>query len=544
MQSPNHRQAVRGALVAALLLALVAVPLPAAQATPHVVIQDEPVCLDLNVTIDTRPYAQLLLHGIYPEACARPQRVALSASVFEHRSAGLVSFHRQVVLEVVSVLPEPLPLGSAPGPEPVGPAGEDLPGPGSVDLDARWDVTLGTGCRDTSAELQVRAAGQPAEVLLPGEPFASTMCLLLTSLPADPDALVARLAAVAWAVGQAAGGASGAAGGTGAAPQAAVAPLLAGLLRTFGALGEDVAGLHLEAEPDVSGAPAAPFDPSAADAGEAHAAVDPVAGRVSAALANALDAGGKHVGVQGSLSIGASTSVSPPPSSAAPSHAPSGPRGAADPGLPAARPSPVPRPVGDAAAGTAPGPSAPVPGPVLTAAEAVPPTRLAAGVPGAALAAASLLALLAFALYHRIARPRALVHPNRAALHAACMARPAGATAGELATATGLDRKTAEYHLVYLVRLGYLHEDRAPDRPRRFGPPAARPAPAAQPLEAQVLALVRERPGVTTLQVADALGVTGSRVERRVKDLLLDGALESRVDAGTRTLYPAPAQGS
>jgi hypothetical protein len=101
-----------------------------------------------------------------------------------------------------------------------------------------------------------------------------------------------------------------------------------------------------------------------------------------------------------------------------------------------------------------------------------------------------------------------------------------------------MGRKTAEYHLYYLARLGHVRVERAPDEPTRFAHLAARPRVPAGPLEESILALVRARPGVSARAIAKELGLTRLRVDGRAKDLISTGALTSRVERGCRRLYP------
>jgi predicted transcriptional regulator len=115
-----------------------------------------------------------------------------------------------------------------------------------------------------------------------------------------------------------------------------------------------------------------------------------------------------------------------------------------------------------------------------------------------------------------------------------------GATAGELATVVGMGRKTAEYHLHYLVRVGQLRIDRVAGAPKRFAlHSVARPSPEPLPLGASVLARIHGRPGASATEIAQELGVPRLRVDGHVKDLLVDGRVTSRVEAGRRRLYPA-----
>ncbi|MGQ0536373.1 MAG: helix-turn-helix domain-containing protein, partial [Methanobacteriota archaeon] len=185
--------------------------------------------------------------------------------------------------------------------------------------------------------------------------------------------------------------------------------------------------------------------------------------------------------------------------------------------------------LGKPAGGRPPSATSSAPGPVAS-----PPS----GALVLAAAVASLVGLLAAALYSRISRSTVLDHPARAALYAAATRREAGATSTELAVDAGIDRKTAQYHLVYLVRLGLLRERTCPDGPRRFLAPAARSPPEESPALADlVLGIVALRPGIATAEIARVLSATPTRIERRVKDLLLAGRLSTRVDGGVRRLF-------
>src|SRR5439155_27054919 len=159
-----------------------------------------------------------------------------------------------------------------------------------------------------------------------------------------------------------------------------------------------------------------------------------------------------------------------------------------------------------------------------------PPAPLAARA-GAVLivgAAAGALAILAVSLYQRIRRPAALAHPARAALHAALAERASGATVVELAAAAGLERKTAEYHLLYLARLGIVRSEVPPEGGRRFSLHAQAQPPG---LHERILSAVATSPGATTREIAKLLGVSRARADRRGKDLVLGGHRESRLHA-------------
>lgn len=165
---------------------------------------------------------------------------------------------------------------------------------------------------------------------------------------------------------------------------------------------------------------------------------------------------------------------------------------------------------------------------------ALPPGPGPSGAVAIASIAGLALAALAAALYQRFTRPDALKHPARQALHDALVALGAEATAGELARAVGIPRKTAEYHLVYLVRAGALREHGGEGEARRFALPAARAAPAPRDVLAE---LVRTTPGMTTRELAERAGLTRTRADRLAKALVLAGALEARSDEGERRFY-------
>ncbi|HET6405296.1 MAG TPA: helix-turn-helix domain-containing protein [Candidatus Thermoplasmatota archaeon] len=189
------------------------------------------------------------------------------------------------------------------------------------------------------------------------------------------------------------------------------------------------------------------------------------------------------------------------------------------------------------------------PAPPAPAREAEPELRASARAvearppaPGApiALAVAAALVAAALALYQRIRRPAALDHPGRRALHEACVALGRAATAGELAARVGQERKTAEYHLLYLARLGLVRVDEAPDAPRRFAAPTAPAAPREAPLDERLLAALAGREaGLTARELCEAVGVTRTRAERRLRALALAGRVEARRGDGARRYHRA-----
>jgi predicted ArsR family transcriptional regulator len=151
----------------------------------------------------------------------------------------------------------------------------------------------------------------------------------------------------------------------------------------------------------------------------------------------------------------------------------------------------------------------------------------------------SALLLVALALYQRVARPLALRHPLRAAIVECLRTRPHALTAGEVAALVGAERKTVEYHLRYLARLGLLRTTRERGVVRHHAPGSPAAAPP-DPLVARLLDLVSRQPGFTTREAASALGLTRPRAERRLKDLCVQGRLAARVVGRERRFF-APA---
>lgn len=141
------------------------------------------------------------------------------------------------------------------------------------------------------------------------------------------------------------------------------------------------------------------------------------------------------------------------------------------------------------------------------------------------------LAIAAALLYQRIGAHDALLHPGRAALFAAVKARADGAQVGALAEAAGMTRKTAEYHLLYLRRAGFVE---AHGEPRVWTLAGAR-APVGP--DERLAALVRGHPGVSTARLAELAGMTRSRVDRHAKALVLRGAITARAVDGERCFF-------
>lgn len=153
-----------------------------------------------------------------------------------------------------------------------------------------------------------------------------------------------------------------------------------------------------------------------------------------------------------------------------------------------------------------------------------------------AIAGSVALAILAALLYQRFAPHEALRHAGRAAVFAAVQANEGASVLG-VARACDIPRKTTEYHLLYLARAGLVREHVAPGAARRWTTSAGRTTPTATD---QLLALVRENPGISTARLAEFAGLTRTRVDRRVKELIIRGALEARnVDGERRFFEPA-----
>ncbi|MEA3200740.1 MAG: hypothetical protein QOE90_2168 [Thermoplasmata archaeon] len=289
-----------------------------------------------------------------------------------------------------------------------------------------------------------------------------------------------------------------------------------------------------EAPANDTTAPAQAFDTSA----DAEAAASPQAASAETREEVALAALG-----QGVTARAEAAPLPPPPGPSAPPPllrlaAPALPA----PAAPAFVPPPPPAPV----AVPAPAPRALAPPPAVAPAASAPP-RAALAQPDASpptgavevVAGAALLLLAAVALYQRRSRPDALQHPVRARLYEACAALDRPARAGELQAAAGVPRKAVAYHLRYLVRLGLLREDAPPDAPRTYALPAVRPPAPEAPVETRILALVRDRPGLCVTEIARETGVGYGRVDRRLRLLAHEGAVECHVDAGERRYFAA-----
>lgn len=151
-----------------------------------------------------------------------------------------------------------------------------------------------------------------------------------------------------------------------------------------------------------------------------------------------------------------------------------------------------------------------------------------------AVVAGLVLLAAGVALYQRITPARSTEHETRALIRKLLTDRPDGATAGEVGRLLDMNRKTAEYHLTYLARLGTLRTGLDEHGARLY---SLKAIPARRTLVERMLLLVRERPGLSVPQAAEALGVSRSSADRYAKALVVSGALESRLVGGERKLY-------
>lgn len=181
------------------------------------------------------------------------------------------------------------------------------------------------------------------------------------------------------------------------------------------------------------------------------------------------------------------------------------------------------------------------PGPGASSAVAAPETAYQTGAGGVgripaqqALVGAAVVAFAAFALYQRFSPSASFDHERRAAIHRALGECPDGATSGDIARLLGMNRKTVDYHLTYLARLDKVRTGMDENGARRY---SLRPLPDRQPLVERVLGIVRSRPGMSILELADALGVSRSAADRHAKALIIQGTLESRLVDGERKLF-------
>lgn len=174
----------------------------------------------------------------------------------------------------------------------------------------------------------------------------------------------------------------------------------------------------------------------------------------------------------------------------------------------------------------------------MVAAAASSPRPCASRDAGVVCVLAGMHFLGAWALYQRFSRSSTMLHQRRAAIHRALASWPEGATAGQLAKALGMQRKTVEYHLQYCVRMGLALSAVDEDGVRRF---SLKALPSRPSLADRILRLVAERPGLSVTEMAAALGAPRDTVDRRVKELSIEGRVECRQDGGGRRVHPIGA---
>lgn len=154
------------------------------------------------------------------------------------------------------------------------------------------------------------------------------------------------------------------------------------------------------------------------------------------------------------------------------------------------------------------------------------------------LAAVGLIPAMLAALYQRFTASASMQHERRAAIHKALAAWPQGATAGEVARALDMKRKTVEYHLHYCAKAGLVRAGVGPDGARRYSLGAL---PPRLGVSERLLSIIRERPGLSTAELAAVLGVPRDGVDRRVKEFAIQGVVECRLVDGERRMFPGGA---
>jgi hypothetical protein len=387
-----------------------------------------------------------------------------------------------------------------------------------------WDVS---DCAASQGQFEADIDGTPAPVQAPPD-FLASLCKLTRSDDTSASAITRDGAR-------------------------ATATALSTLARATPTLSADLQPMALALHELARGAPLAPIVSNAAVAPASDA--DPAAGGEAAALLSPNERSAQaHAAAEGQagarVNASAATSVPPMPHAV---HEPSttslrraataneiastnAPRPLSTPRAIELRPAPSSNAAPFPADAHDPGATSSRRVGIATVAPPHPP------VPARALAMAAVglggaaLLLVAFALYQRVARPRALDEPHRQALHQACMAQGRG-TVSELARLVGIERKLAEYHLLYLAGLDLLRVEQD-DRGRRvFAAPLAPKGLALAPLAERALSFVQEQPGAVLSDIASALGITRNRADRCMKDLWLEGNVTARWEDGRRRYY-------
>lgn len=529
-----------------------------------------PPCVDVDITIDGERTAHTLPPNCFMVA---PIRLTWDSSLAQRRATGLIVYNTSVdslVSDVVlfSLPAEPRDLGPlaefaawlspAPTPAPSTLLFEGIPpaiGQQTLSLSASWEVTWeGDDCRSARGEITVEVQGvrTPPDamrtLLMDACRVATSSTFLPAQSPGPEDVAAFSLRVLSDA------------------PRLAeLEPLLSVLSQiaapaTTGALdlstplvelpraeplAPDLVALPegIDAANSITIGPPEADDPGWGSAGHAEGVMGPMVStvQVDETLGAKSPFGAFEQATNGT--IARSPQDAPLERSYESTYDPIAPREprstpnapvAADAAGPRAHPdsrAPPPDPINrspPSAWRPGPAPERPIAivAPVAPAGPDLMPIVLAASAVG--------IACVAFALYQRVARPAGLEHEGRRALHAACTARAVPLTAGELAVACDMERKTAEYHLVYLARLGILRAHDAPDEPRRYALPAVRRAAVAQPVDERLIAALHERPGQSTADLAASVGITRWRAERRMRDLTLNGQARSMRADGVR----------
>lgn len=529
-----------------------------------------PPCVNVDITIDGERFA-----ATFPPNCfmVAPVELVWDSSLAQRRATGLIVYNTSAdelvgetaLFSLATDLRDLAPLAKfiawlwpAPEPAPVTLLFEGLPegvGQQTVSVRAAWEVTWeGDDCRSARGDITVEFQGvrtPPAALqplLMEACRVATTSSFLPARAPAPADVAAFSLQVLSEAPRSA-----------GLEPVMSTLTEIAGPEALAGGLELSMPLIEIpRAEPLAHGSMALPAGMSAANsiaigppnasdpawqsAGNAEAIMGP--GLRDVHVAETLAAKSPIVAFEQSsnetLARSQETHLErshaiahdalgprePPPAQNA-----SVPIDAVDPRALSGTGSPPTMPT----TGPPPSTSRPEPAPARPVVHLIPATPPGPHLLAVVLAAGAVaMAWCAFALYQRVARPSGLEHEGRRALHAACTTRATPLTAGELAAACDLERKTAEYHLVYLVRLGILRAHEAPDEPRRYSLPAVPRAPAAEPVDERLIAALRERPRQSTADLAASIGITRWRVERRMRDLTLDGRARSMRADGVR----------
>ena len=193
-------------------------------------------------------------------------------------------------------------------------------------------------------------------------------------------------------------------------------------------------------------------------------------------------------------------------------------------------------------------PASASPGGEARAASAEVPTTPSGDGPGAlvvagSVAAAGLLGLLGFALYHRIRPAATLENDTRKSIFDAVCARP-GLGVHDIADAANVSYSTATYHLERLVAAGMLVM--TPDGNKlcyyknggAFTENERRLVPILKNEEAtRLLEAILEEPGTYRAALANRLGVTATTINWHLRRLREAGLIDERREGRNAYLY-------